>query len=290
MSSEAAIKFMFAIPATGVCALLSFCVTARGQEPVNPPFQQVEISFRSGPNILKGSLFLPNARVERHKSPYPAIAFVHGSGALDRNDWTLHPELREQLARRGIASLFWDKPGVGASSGDWTQQTFHARAREAIDAIQFLKGHSDVDGKKLGLWGISQGGWICPLAASLSPDVAFIILVSAPAGTIAEQDLYRIEHGMRADKMPEPDIAKSLAFARRRIEFLQSGSYEEFDRAQGKVAEERWLRDYVHRLSVKDFAFAKKNIAYDGRSILKEVKCPVLVLVAERDTIVPAKE
>jgi pimeloyl-ACP methyl ester carboxylesterase len=37
-------------------------------------------------------------------------------------------------------------------------------------------------------------------------------------------------------------------------------------------------------------AFAAKNIAYDGRPILKRVKCPVLVFDGERDTIVPAQQ
>jgi pimeloyl-ACP methyl ester carboxylesterase len=255
--------------------------------PAEPPrksaFPQEEVSFRSGANTLKGVLVLPKTR-----GPHPAVAFVHGSGSLDRNHWTMHPALREHLARRGIASLCWDKPGVGASTGDWTRQSFHDRAQEAVGAVHFLKGRPDIDGKHVGLWGISQGGWVCPLAASLSPDIAFLILVSAPAGTVAEQDLYRVEQEMRADNMPEEDVKKALAFARRRIEFLRAGSYREFDAAQQEVSGEGWFKDYVHRLEARDFAFGKKNLAYDGRAALKAVRCPVLVLVGRRDTIVPA--
>jgi pimeloyl-ACP methyl ester carboxylesterase len=250
-----------------------------------PAFAQEDVSFRSGDNTLKGVLVLPKTR-----GPHPAVAFVSGSGALRRDDWTSHPALREHLARHGIASLCWDKPGVGASSGDWTRQSFRDRAQEAIDAVKFLKGRPDIDGNHVGLWGISQGGWICPLAASLGPDVAFLILISAPAGTIEEQDLYRVQQGMRADGWPEGDIEKALAFARRRIELVRSGPYEELDAAQRGVSDEPWFKDYVHRLGPEDFAFARKNIAYDGRPILKEVKCPVLVVVGERDTIVPAKQ
>jgi pimeloyl-ACP methyl ester carboxylesterase len=266
----------------GVLFWLGVAVLAAGLP--RPAFAQEEVAFRSGDNTLKGVLVLPKG-----PGPHPAVAFVHGSGSLDRNDWTLHPALREHFARHGIASLCWDKPGVGASSGDWTQQSFHDRAQEAVDAVKFLKGRPDIDGKHVGLWGISQGGWICPLAASLSPDVAFIILVSAPAGTVEEQDLYRVEQEMRADNRPEGDIKKALAFARRRIEFIRCGSYQEFDAAQRDVGDEGWFKDYVHRLGARDFAFGKKNIAYDGRPALKGVKCPVLLLVGERDTIVPAR-
>jgi uncharacterized protein len=265
--------------------LLSLGRVVLAEELPKPALAQEAVSFRSAGNILKGILVLPKL-----PGPHPAVAFVHGSGSLDRNDWTLHPALREHLARQGVASLCWDKPGVGASSGDWTQQSFHDRAQEAIDAIKFLNGRPDIERKHVGLWGISQGGWICPLAASLSPDVAFLILVSAPAGTIEEQDLYRVEQAMRADTMPEGDIENALGFARRRIELVRSGSYEQFDAAQRKVSDARWFKEYVHRLDRKEFAFAKKNIAYDGRPILKRVKCPVLILVGERDTIVPAKK
>ncbi len=253
--------------------------------PAAPAMHTEEVSFRSGDNTLKGVLVLPSTR-----GPYPAVAFVHGSGSLGRNDWTLHPPLREHFARRGIASLCWDKPGVGASTGDWTKQSFEDRAREALDAVQFLRARTEIDRKHVGLWGISQGGWICPLAASLSTDCAFIILVSAPATTIEEQDLYRVEQEMRADGMPARDIDLALAFARRRMEFARGGSFEQFDAAQRAVADERWFKDYVHRLGPKDFAFGAKNAAYDGRPALRRVKCPVLVVVGQRDTIVPSKK
>jgi pimeloyl-ACP methyl ester carboxylesterase len=262
----------------------SCCRHVLAEGPPAPAFRTEEVSFRSGDNTLKGVLVLPNIR-----GPHPAVAFVHGSGDLDRNDWTLHPPLREHLARRGIASLCWDKPGVGASTGDWSRQSFQDRAQEALDAIKFLRTRPDIDREHIGLWGISQGGWICPLAASLSADCAFIVLVSAPATTIEDQDLYRVEQGMRADGMPARDIDAALAFARRRLRLVRGGSFEEFDAAQREVSDERWFNDYVHRLGPRDFAFGAKNIAYDGRPTLERVKCPVLVIVAERDTIVPAK-
>jgi pimeloyl-ACP methyl ester carboxylesterase len=260
--------------------------TGKGRRAAEPAtLREEEIRFSSGGNTLAGVLVLPAS-----PGPHPAIAFVHGSGCLGCNDWTSHPPLREHLARRGIACLCWDKPGVGASTGEWSAQSFHDRAQEAIDAIAFLRGRKDIDRHRVGLWGISQGGWICPLAASLSSDVAFIILVSSPVGTVAEQDLFRVEQGMRADGMPQEDIDRALSFARQRIELIRSASFETFDAAQRNVADQRWFTDYVHRLGPRDFAFGAKNISYDGRPILERVKCPVLVLVGERDTIVPSRE
>jgi hypothetical protein len=91
----------------------------RRDGPVQPaaPFREEEIRFDSGGNTLAGVLVLPTT-----PGPYPAVAFVNGSGSLDRNVWMLHPALREQFVRHGIASLCWDKAGVGASRCDWTGQ------------------------------------------------------------------------------------------------------------------------------------------------------------------------
>jgi pimeloyl-ACP methyl ester carboxylesterase len=265
--------------------LLSGGAAAQADGPAGPAFARKEVSFRSGGNTLRGVLIAPKAR-----GPHPAVAFVHGSGSLSRNDPTSHPALREHWARHGVASLCWDKPGVGASRGDWTEQSFRDRAREAIDAVRFLQGRPEIDPKRVGLWGISQGGWICPLAASLSRDVAFVILVSAPAGTIEEQDLYRVEQEMRADNRPKGDIDQALAFARLRIAFLRRAPFEQFDAAQREVKGKGWFEGYVHRLAPRDFAFARKNLSYDGRPVLRGVRCPVLILVGGRDTIVPARK
>jgi pimeloyl-ACP methyl ester carboxylesterase len=92
-----------------------------------------------------------------------------------------------------------------------------------------------------------------------------------------------------ADGMPGRDIAAALAFARRRIDFVRGGSYEAFDAAQREVGGERWFKDYVHRLGPREFDFARRNLAYDGRPALRAVTCPVLVIVGGRDTVVPAQ-
>lgn len=246
---------------------------------------QEEISFQSGGHTLKGTLLLP-----RGPGPHPAVAFVHGTGPLDRHHPSLHPALREHWARKGIASLVWDKPGTGASEGDWSRQSFRDRAEEALAAVRFLQGCPGIDPKRVGLWGISQGGWVCPLSASLSKEVAFLILVSAPACTVEAQDLYRIEQGMLAAGRPEAEIGKALAFARRRIVLVRDGTFEALDAAQRKVAEEPWFREYVHRLGSREFAFGKLNVDYDPGPALEGVGCPVLVVVGGRDTEVPARE
>jgi pimeloyl-ACP methyl ester carboxylesterase len=118
---------------------------------------------------MKGFLILPPTQ-----GPHPAVVFVRASGALDRNYWILHAELREHLTSHAIACLYWDRPGVGSSPGDETEQSFREQAQEALDVLRLLKARTDIDGKQVDLWRKSQGGWICPLAASLSSDMTFL--------------------------------------------------------------------------------------------------------------------
>jgi hypothetical protein len=82
-----------------------------------------EISFSSGDEILVGDIVLP-----ANPGPHPAILSVAGTGSQNRyGDVVLaggkvlphgrYPWISNRLAQAGIASLYWDKRGVGQSSG-----------------------------------------------------------------------------------------------------------------------------------------------------------------------------
>jgi uncharacterized protein len=58
---------------------------------------------------------------------------------------------------------------------------------DGLGAIKYLKSRKEIDAKRIGVWGLSQGGWLGPLAASRSADVAFVIAVSGPGVSPGEQ-------------------------------------------------------------------------------------------------------
>jgi dienelactone hydrolase len=80
-----------------------------------------------------------------------------------------------------------DKRGVGGSTGDWNMASFDDLAGDVVAAVEYVKTRSDIDPKRIGLLGVSQAGWIMPLAAVRSKDIAFLISISGagvpPAGT-----------------------------------------------------------------------------------------------------------
>ena len=59
-----------------------------------------------------------------------------------------------------------------------------------LAGVQFLKARPDVDPARIGLIGVSQAGWIIPLAASLSSDVKFMILVVGPTVSVGVENYY----------------------------------------------------------------------------------------------------
>jgi dipeptidyl aminopeptidase/acylaminoacyl peptidase len=129
-----------------------------------------DVRFPSGDVQLAGTLIRPIAG-DRH----PAVILVHGSGAADR--WQVMPFAR-LLARRGIAILGYDKRGVGASSGDWKTASFDELAGDVVAAVEYLKSRRDIDSSQIGLLGLSQAGWVMPLAALRAKDTAYLISVS----------------------------------------------------------------------------------------------------------------
>ncbi len=117
-----------------------------------------DVSFSNGDVRLAGTLISAVGGAK-----HPAIILVHGSGAENRE--TILPFARF-LVRRGIAVLGYDKRGVGGSTGDWNTASFDDLAGDVVAAFEYLKSRSDIDRAQIGLLGVSQAGWIMPLAAA----------------------------------------------------------------------------------------------------------------------------
>lgn len=249
-------------------------------------YREEIVSFRNGQTELTGVLCLPAG-----VGPFPVVVYVAGSGPAGRDGYGILPPHWEEFARRGVASLAWDKPGVGESTGDWKSQTNQDRASEVIAARRFLKERKDVNSKAIGLWGISQAGWILPIIYSITPgDIAFIISVSAPVGTGAEQELYRVAHGLPADGFSQADTAKAVAFTRKRLALMRRGApYTAVAELQSKVEKEAWLAP-LGKLDQEAHEFLKANAFFSPCSLLERITCPVLAIFGDKDTIVDFRE
>jgi uncharacterized protein len=244
--------------------------------------RQFEIQFSNGADQLAGTVELPAVA-----PPYPAMIFIHGSGPADRGAF---PTLSRYFVSRGFAVLNYDKPGVGASQGDWLKQTFADRAHEAAAALQFLQNYPGVNGRAVGLCGGSQAGWVMPIAAQLAPDLAFIISISAAAVPPAAQERYRLEWQMRANSFAETDISAALAVYDQRLALIRQGLAAEAVAAEQSKAQNQPWYPYLVDITPEDIGFFAAVYDFDPLPFLRRLALPFLGIWGESDTVVPVEK
>lgn len=127
--------------------------------------------------------------------PFPALAFVHGSGMVNRNT---QRGTTDPLVPEGMAVLRYDKRGVGESGGTYVNvgvansaSALGTLAEDAANAARFLARLPQIDPERVGLLGNSQGGWIVPMAAVMAPGtVRYIMLWSGPTVSVGLEIYY----------------------------------------------------------------------------------------------------
>lgn len=145
---------------------------------------------------------------------HPAIILLHGSDRSGKED-PYYKEHAENLVQSGFAVLRYDGPGWGGGSSDGPGfETLEYRTEEAIAVVKYLQSRPDIQSDGVGLWGISQGGWICQMAAAAFREVAFIITVSGPGVTPAEQEVYRVEAESKTAGFDADEVAKAVLMRR----------------------------------------------------------------------------
>jgi hypothetical protein len=244
-----------------------------------------EVRFAGGGATLAGTLMVPPGA-----GRWPAIVLLHGSGPQNRNG-TL--PFARFLVRHGFAILAYDKRGVGGSGGDWREASFDVLADDALAAVAFLRARGDIDPKRIGLLGVSQGGWIGPLAASRSRSVAFLVSVSGPGVTPAEQSLDLMAAEMRLTGVPEDEVREGLALARLAYRYGRTGEgWEDYAAARSASRERSWLPYLGLPAEPADAGWEMQRLFYfhDPAPVLAAVRCPVLAVFGGKDSGVPAEK
>ena len=99
---------------------------------------------------------------------------VHGSGSATRYGAVPFKPLIEIFLRNGFAVLSWDKPGSGESRGEFgSEYEITERAKIIVDATSIMVDNPSIDESSIGLWGISEAGWVMPKALNMTSDIAF---------------------------------------------------------------------------------------------------------------------
>lgn len=215
----------------------------------------VDVEFRNTFQDLElaGMLLVPDG-----EGPFPAAVMIHGSGTSRRdNRWYL--TLAKHLQDSGIAVLLPDKRGSERSGGDWRTADFEDLATDTRAALAFLRAQDIVTISRLGLIGMSQGGWIAPIVAR-DDSVDFIVNMVGSAVTPNEQLLY--EENFNLQQMGFlPGISYALALA---------------------------STTYLRHVAMQDFYAAVGN--YDPLPLWASLAVPTRVLYGAEDTNAPSAE
>ncbi|MFI7698660.1 alpha/beta hydrolase family protein [Nonomuraea sp. NPDC049480] len=133
------------------------------------PIRRQEISVAAEGQRLYGTL-----RAPRTPGRHPAMVFVSGSGNGSRTEFTPQAEF---LAKAGVVTVAFDKRTVGYN---FRERDFSLLADDALRMVEHLRTLPEVDPARVGIWGVSEGGWVVPIAAAKSTAVGFVVLVSSP--------------------------------------------------------------------------------------------------------------
>lgn len=228
-----------------------------------------QVSFQSTGATLGATLHLPAGRPS-----FPAVVLVHGSGPMTAAEIGRNAP---SLLGMGYAVLAYDKRGVGRSTGQYTGigpgnsvEMFDLLAADALAAVDMLRARPDIDARRVGLLGISQGGWIAPLAASRGGDrVAFVVVLSGPAVTVGEEIAYSRLAG--ADPGSQQGLSEEEIDARY-AEFKGPYGYDPIPVIERLHVRSLWILGERDRsLPVKQTIAALHRIRDTGRPITTQV-------------------
>ena len=248
-------------------------------------YKHEEIVFHSGEFKLVGDLHFPEG-----EGPFPVVLFVHGDGPNNRTSGGTYLPIIERMFRSGYATFAWDKPGSGESTGQLDHsRVVEQRAQIVLDAIEVLKTRSDIAPGQIGLWGISQAGYVMPRVLLVSEDVAFVIVVSGPGMPGVDQGAYLVSAqavcaGCPADEAEQ--MQHLLSVIERTETYNEWSQYRRslnsspcidaaaiFGYRTGIVPEEQW-----HKPNLNGAYF------WDPMDVIAQTTIPVLALFGEKDT------
>lgn len=280
---------------------------SRLQDPQKPyPYNEEDVSYKNAKDNVKlaGTLTLPRA-----DGKHPAVILITGSGGQDRDETIAGHRpflvLADYLTRKGIAVLRADDRGIGGSEGGSMSETSENFADDVLAGIEYLKTRKEINPKKIGLIGHSEGGMIAPVVAVRSKDVAFIVMLSGMGQTGEDVILTQLALIQKANNENPEKIAQAVDFQKSLFAIIKS-------EPDNNLAEQKIHQMVINRKSkmneqqLREFAHVEADIktqlpfilspwyrhflAYNPRPTLEKVKIPVLALNGENDLQVSAKE
>jgi pimeloyl-ACP methyl ester carboxylesterase len=180
--------------------------SSSGQFAARVEYHQEEVTFMSADGTqLAGLLSKPES-----DTPLPAFMMIHGSEPGMRRNFG-NKVMAHFMLSHGFAILNYDKRGVGDSDGTYQESAnsgnLQKLSEDAIDGVEYLASRPEIDTGFIGLIGFSQAGWVIPLAASQSKAITHMVILSGPAESTRQEDVFS-SYTNDGDTVTEYDDAK----------------------------------------------------------------------------------
>lgn len=258
---------------------------APAQTPVSqsdePAFVERDVTFEAADGaLLAGVLLTP-----RGEGPFPGAVMIQGSGDSDRTNFWAR-SIAEVLARGGIVTLLPDKRGSGLSEGDWRFATFETLARDALAGVALVSHEPSVARGAVGLVGLSQGGHIAPLAATISPAVAWVVDISGATVPLMEQIRHEMRNTSAQAGLSNEEIQEIMEIQRLAEVYVEGGEWEPYVRAleaAGMGAAAEVAAGFPQTPESPVWTWARLNGTYDPLPYWVRVDRPILVVYGAED-------
>jgi pimeloyl-ACP methyl ester carboxylesterase len=237
-----------------------------GDEPVTIP----ATGFNIGATLTRPATPPPGGR-------YPAVIFLSGAGADDRDGYLYGIPIVGQLAgaaaQAGLLAVRFDKRGFGQSGGRSESVTITDAAEDARAVMRWLAARKDVDPRRIALIGHAEGAWVALLAAARERRFAAVVSLAGAASTGAELVLEQQQRALDALKLPPEEREKRVALQKQiQTAVLTGKGWDAVPPDVRKQADTPWFQSLL---------------AFNPMRVIEDVRQPMLFVHGQLDAQVP---
>jgi predicted alpha/beta-hydrolase family hydrolase len=239
---------------------------------------EIPVSFPSHDRQLLGTLMLPPESLGE-KEKYVLVVMVGGFGPLDRDETVGHNkpmrDLAAGLARKGIASLRYDKPTYAIHGRlDRIHLTIEEESIDgAVAAVRYALTLPQVETKNIFLLGHSEGGEMAPFILQRVTEIRGAIVMAAPGRPPDQFVPEQLAARLKMKDTAQSRIDMEVAALKNQFAAIRSGAMPDSIMVLGLPA-----------------SYWRSLMARDHIAALHNVKVPLLVLQGNRDAQVTRQD
>lgn len=266
-------------------AKIPFPVSLKKVKDYKLPFNEMDCQIINKDVTLAGTFITPKG-----SGPFPAVVFLNGSGPAERW-WAMF--YAKEFAEIGIASLLFDKRGSGKSTGSWLSSSLDDITSDASSAINFLKAQKEIDPEKIGIYAVSQSGWVASRLAVSDTPPAFAIVNSGGGSTPYDTEILFYNNNLKHSSLTNSEKEEAIDLAKEYLEYLKTGNNRQtlVEKINNSKTKE-WYK-FVNVERVLPSEKNRKNwewvSTYNPVADIEKINFPALILIGGKDDLVPVE-